>query len=125
MRLSMGSAAGVAVLICLAGSTHAQQIQQAPLSAPAATGIGVPAPDTAYSPPAPGERPSPPQIAQTAPAPTTQDCVAMPTPVEQTDCLNQLSSEGNYMPTPAPAPGSQMPMAYRLPLGKRLTGPNP
>ena len=124
MRLSIGSATGLAVLACLAGMAHAQQIQQAPLDAPAATGIGVPAPDTA-NPPSRGDRPSRPQIAQTPSAPTTQDCVQMPTPVEKTDCLNQLSSEGNYVPTPAPAPGSQMPMEYRLPLGQRLTSPNP
>ena len=54
---------------------------------------------------------------------TTQDCVNLPTPEQQTDCLNEVSSQGDYMPTPRPAPGSQMPMEYRLPLGTREVPP--
>jgi hypothetical protein len=54
---------------------------------------------------------------------TTQDCVQMPTPEQQTDCLNAVASQGDYLPTPAPAPGTDMPMEYRLPLGTREIAP--
>lgn len=110
MRISIGTMAVVALaVICLASPALSQEIQQAPLAPP---------------------EPRPPQLAQSpqlAPQPpahlTTQDCVRLPDPVSQTDCLNQAASTGDYMPTPAPAPGSNMPMEFRLPLGKRPVPP--
>lgn len=123
MRLSFGTAALTLAAACAAIAAEAQQIQQTPLAPLPATGVGVP-PPAAAAPPPPTPRSR--QIAeQPATSLTTQDCVRMPTPAEQTDCLNQVSSDGNYMPTPVPAPGSQMPMEYRLPLGKRQIPPPP
>ena len=135
MRLSFGTAALTLAAACVAITAEAQQSEPTPFAAPTATGIGVPLPGA----PSVAE-PSPPAPAQAAPQParpsrqiaeqpstslTTQDCVRMPTPAEKTDCLNQLSSDGNYMPTPVPAPGTQMPMEFRLPLGKREIPPPP
>jgi len=105
MRWSIGT---MAVLALAAGwlvpPAHAQQIQEAPLASPA---------------------PPSPQMAQSPRAHmTTQDCVQMPTPAQQTDCLNEVASQGDYMPTPAPAPGTDMPMEYRLPLGTREVAPS-
>jgi len=96
----------------LAPSARAQQvIQDAPLAAPAATA----APPASAAPP--------PQMApQVAQSPQThlhtEDCVSLPTPEQQTDCLNQVAAEGDYLPT-HPAPNSDMPMEYRLQLGTR------
>ncbi|MBV8538744.1 MAG: hypothetical protein JO128_24315 [Alphaproteobacteria bacterium] len=102
MRWSIGTTAVISMMLgamTFPSPAHAQQVEAAPLP-PAAL--------------------PPPQVAQ-SPRPhlATQDCVALPTPEQQTDCLNRVSSEGDYMPTPNPAPGSQMPMEYRLPLGTR------
>ncbi|HTY68458.1 MAG TPA: hypothetical protein VMH36_17525 [Alphaproteobacteria bacterium] len=100
MRWSIGTMAVVA--IALHAPAYAQQTEAAPVP-PAA-----PAPQVAQSP---------------RTHVTTQDCINLPTPVQQTDCLNEVSSQGDYMPTPGPAPGSQMPMEYRLPLGTREVPP--
>lgn len=131
MRRSFGLIAALGAAFTLvagtlvAGMACAQQIQEAPL--PPTTGVSVP-PTTGVSDPPPALPPasSTPhrQVAQQPSSSlTTQDCVSMPTPVEQTDCLNQLATDGNYMPTPKPAPGSLMPMEYRLSLGKRPVSP--
>lgn len=124
MRRSLGTTIGMAVALGVVGMVHAQTIQQVP-APPLATGVSDPPPDIA-SPPAdaPAPRPSS-QLAEQPSGLTTQDCLQKPTAVEKTDCLNQVSEEGRYMPTPAPAPGTQMPMEYRLPLGKRTRGPSP
>jgi hypothetical protein len=106
MRWSIGI---VAVMVlaaegALATPVNAQQIQEAPL----------PSPPVSRSP----------EVAQSPQSHmTTQDCVQMPTPAEQTDCLNRVASEGNYMPT-APAPNTDMPMEFRLPLGTREVAPS-
>ena len=104
MRRSIGIVAAVALAAGGAlARANAQQIQQAPLPPPV---------------------PASPQVAQSPRAHmTTQDCVRMPTPIQQTDCLNQVASQGDYMPTPAPAPGTDMPMEFRLPLGTREVAP--
>lgn len=129
MRHSIGSMTALAVAFSFAAGACAQQVEQAPL--PPMTGVSVP-PTTGVSEPPPAAAAAPPSASTTAPRQvavqpltslTTQDCVRMPTPAEQTDCLNQVASDGNYMPSPKPAPGSQAPMAYRLPLGKRQTSP--
>jgi hypothetical protein len=66
----------------------------------------------------------PPQMAQSPHTHLrTEDCVALPTPEQQTDCLNQVATQGDYLPTPAPAPNSDMPMQYRLQLGTRPVTP--
>ena len=112
MRLETGLAA-VAVLawIVAAPPAQGQQIQQRPL-APAA-----PAPTDGK------------QIVQLHEAPdsrlTAHDCAGMPSPVEITDCLNRISEGGQYMPTPKPAPGTDLPMTYRLPLGQRQLDAQP
>ena len=108
MRWSIGTMAVIALIAegALAAGwfgppAYAQQIQEAPLPSPTLP---------------------PPQVAQSPGTHrTTQDCVEMPTPAQQTDCLNEVASQGDYMPTPKPAPGSDMPMEYRLPLGMRET----
>ncbi|HTP85164.1 MAG TPA: hypothetical protein VMQ11_19585 [Alphaproteobacteria bacterium] len=106
MRWSIGTMAVMAVTAFGAAAygfpANAQQIEPAPLPPVA------PAPQVAQSP---------------GMHHTTQDCVNLPTPEQQTDCLNEVSSQGDYMPTPRPAPGSQMPMEYRLPLGTREVPP--
>jgi hypothetical protein len=100
MRWLIGTMAVMAVAVQSPG--YAQQVEGASLPPPA------PVPQVAQSP---------------RTHLSTQDCVNLPTPVQQTDCLNEVSSQGDYMPTPAPAPGSQMPMEYRLPLGTRGVPP--
>ncbi len=115
MRWSIGT---MAVIILATGwyarPANAQPVEEAPLPPVITSAEGVPLPQTAPSP----------QIAQSPRTQrTTEDCVQMPTPPQQTDCLNEVASGGDYMPTPAPAPGSDMPMEYRLPLGTRETTP--
>lgn len=112
MRLGTGLAAVVALAWSAAAlPAHGQQIGQQPLG-PAATA------------PTDGK-----QIVQLHEAPdtrlTAQDCAGMPTPVEITDCLNRISEGGQYMPTPKPAPGTDLPMTYRLPLGQRQLDAQP
>ncbi len=116
MRWSMST---TAVIILAAGwyapPAHAQVVEGASLPPIA------PPPQAA----APSLQAAPsPQVAQSPQTRrTTQDCVQMPTPVQQTDCLNEVASGGDYLPTPAPAPGSDMPMEFRLPLGTREVAP--
>ncbi len=119
MRHSISATTALAAAVMLAGAAGAQQIQQAPLAPLPPTGVSDP-PPAALPPPAPR-----PRSTQMAPTPDVDapEGVRLPTPVEQTDCLNQAAAEGNYMPTPAPAPGTDMPMEYRLPLGKREVPP--
>lgn len=119
MRPGIGRAIGTAMVV-LAGiaamPVNAQETR--------ARGIGVPIERQPPTPPPAAAQPQAgKQVVQVLQDPgsslTTQDCVNMPTAVETTDCLNQVSNAGQYMPAPQPAPGSQMPMTYRLPLGTR------
>lgn len=134
MRPRIGTGIGAAVVV-LAG------IAAAPAGAqqPSAIGIGVPLQQVNQQPLTPAPAAAQPEARPQAqslvrPPPnkqvtqviedsdgglSTQDCARMPTPVEMTDCLNRVSESGQYVPTPKPAPGAQMPMSYRLPLGTR------
>lgn len=127
MRISIGTMAVVALAVtCVARPAPGQQIQQVPLAPPAPQApLASPAPAGPPAPPAASPEPRAPQLAQSPPSHlTTQDCVQLADPVAQTDCLNQVAADGDYLPT-HPAPGSNMPMEYRLPLGKREIPPRP
>ncbi len=60
-----------------------------------------------------------------APPQSTGACVGLPTEVQQTDCLNQLSSTGQYQLVPGPAPGESEPRNYQLSTGTQpLSSPH-
>src|SRR5215472_1643009 len=93
MRWSIAAMAVISLAAGWGGPPAAsQQIQQAPL------------PPVAPSPQTAPQMAQSPQRDMTTTRMNTQDCVELPTPEQQTDCLNKAASQGDYMPT-KPAPG--------------------
>ena len=138
MRLWIGMATAVALSALPSpggispNAARAQQIEQQPLPAPAPLQPQSQSPSQSRSPaasPSPSSGPADKQVVQLMQDSdshlSTQDCVRMPSAVDITDCLNRVSQDGQYSPSPKPAPSANMPMAYRLPLGKRELAPPP